>query len=39
MDISRCWSGSVGRWVNYSIANVQEYFKMDKTEDKMVTAG
>ena len=39
MVISRCRSGIVSGWDNNSIANVQEPSEMDKTEDKMATAG
>ena len=39
MDISGCWSGLVSGRGNNSIANVQEPSQMDKTEDKMATAG
>ena len=39
MDISGCWSGIVIGWDSNSIADVQESSEMDKTEDKMATAG
>ena len=39
MDISGCRSGIVSRWDNNSIADVQEPSKVDKTEDKMASAG
>ena len=37
MDIAGCRSGIVSGWDNYSIANVQESFEVDKTKNKMVT--
>ena len=39
MDISGCGSSIVSRWDDHSIANVQEPTEVDKTKDKMATAG
>lgn len=39
MDFSGRRSGTVSGWDDHSIANVQEPAEVDKTKDKMATAG